>query len=186
MLLDDTDQAGALGYHDITSEGLPLGKVFVKTATQNNLAWSTVASHELLEMLPDPEINLEVTGPNVSGNSNTIYAYESADAVEATSYAKGSVLVSNFVYPAWFEPAGSPAPLQLDHLKLVTQPFQLLSGGYIGVFNVTADGGWTELTAEKALFSYAENTKNKKYHFHVGSRAERRNRPKEQWKKSLQ
>jgi len=30
-LLDDTDQAGALGYHDITPTGQPLGKIFVKT-----------------------------------------------------------------------------------------------------------------------------------------------------------
>jgi len=28
VLLDDSDQANALGYHDLTSEGLPIGKVF--------------------------------------------------------------------------------------------------------------------------------------------------------------
>ncbi len=28
VILDDSDQAGALGYHDLTSEGLPIGKVF--------------------------------------------------------------------------------------------------------------------------------------------------------------
>ncbi len=27
-ILDDSDQAGALGYHDVTTEGLPMGKVF--------------------------------------------------------------------------------------------------------------------------------------------------------------
>src|SRR5438093_5436244 len=27
-ILDNSDQAGALGYHDVTKEGLPLGKVF--------------------------------------------------------------------------------------------------------------------------------------------------------------
>ena len=30
-VLDDSDQAGALGYHDVTNEGLPLGKVFAGT-----------------------------------------------------------------------------------------------------------------------------------------------------------
>ena len=28
VLLDDSDQASALGYHDLTTEGLPIGKVF--------------------------------------------------------------------------------------------------------------------------------------------------------------
>src|ERR1700722_8111300 len=28
VLLDDSDQANALGYHDLTTEGLPIGKVF--------------------------------------------------------------------------------------------------------------------------------------------------------------
>src|SRR5580704_7239638 len=27
-ILDDSDQAGALGYHDLTPDGLPIGKVF--------------------------------------------------------------------------------------------------------------------------------------------------------------
>jgi hypothetical protein len=28
VMLDDSDQAGALGYHDLTSDGLPLGNIF--------------------------------------------------------------------------------------------------------------------------------------------------------------
>ena len=30
VLLDDSDQADALGYHDLTETGRPLGKVFVR------------------------------------------------------------------------------------------------------------------------------------------------------------
>jgi len=30
-IFDTADQAGALGYHDLTSAGLPIGKVFAKT-----------------------------------------------------------------------------------------------------------------------------------------------------------
>ena len=33
LVLDTSDQAGALGYHDVTPQGLPLGKVFAKTGT---------------------------------------------------------------------------------------------------------------------------------------------------------
>ena len=31
VFLDNSDQAGALAYHDLTNQGLPLSKVFVKT-----------------------------------------------------------------------------------------------------------------------------------------------------------
>jgi len=40
------------------------------------------ASHELMEMLVDPAINLMATGPG----PKTVYAYESADPVEALSF----------------------------------------------------------------------------------------------------
>jgi len=58
VVLDDTDQAGALGYHDTTPDGLPMGKVFAKTDLDNHLSWSVTVSHELLEMLGDPDVNL--------------------------------------------------------------------------------------------------------------------------------
>ena len=62
--MDDSDQAGALGYHDLTSAGLPMGKVFARTDLQNNLSWTVTVSHELLEILGDPMINthLSVSG----------------------------------------------------------------------------------------------------------------------------
>ncbi|MGI4851476.1 MAG: hypothetical protein ACRYGR_05995, partial [Janthinobacterium lividum] len=53
-LLDNSDQAGALGYHDLTNEGLPAGKAFIASDVQYGLAWSVTISHELLEMLIDP------------------------------------------------------------------------------------------------------------------------------------
>lgn len=59
-VLDDSDQAGALGYHDLTKDGLPLGKVFAKTDLTYGEKWSVTFSHELLEMLGDPNINLTV------------------------------------------------------------------------------------------------------------------------------
>ncbi len=60
VILDDSDQAGALGYHDLTDEAMPLGKVFVKTAQDAGVKWTITASHELLELLADPAINLTV------------------------------------------------------------------------------------------------------------------------------
>jgi hypothetical protein len=57
-VFDNSDQPGALGYHDITSEGLPLGKIFAGTDIQYGRSWTVTASHELLEMLGGPDVNL--------------------------------------------------------------------------------------------------------------------------------
>jgi hypothetical protein len=54
---DDPDQAGALGYHEMTSRGTPLGKVFARLDPQSGASWTVTLSHELLEMLADPWIN---------------------------------------------------------------------------------------------------------------------------------
>jgi len=51
-ILDNSDQAGALGYHDITNEGLPLGKIFAKSDLQYGSAWSvTMNSLKCWEIL---------------------------------------------------------------------------------------------------------------------------------------
>src|ERR1700733_14784971 len=103
-ILDDSDQAGALGYHDLPPDGLPLGKVFAATDLKYGNSWTVTASHELLEMLADPNINLTVfvEGSNTAG---VLYAYEVCDACEDDSlgYQIDNVLMSDFVYPSWFE-----------------------------------------------------------------------------------
>src|SRR3954465_7886358 len=56
-VLDNPDQAGALGYHELTSQGAPLGKIFAKLDLDTGSSWTATLSHELLEMLADPWIN---------------------------------------------------------------------------------------------------------------------------------
>jgi hypothetical protein len=177
IILDASDQAGALGYHDVTSQGLPLGKVFAGTDNVYGTSWSVTASHELLEMLGDPEINLSVFQENSDG-SGILYAYENCDACEDDSfgYMIGNVKVSDFVYPSWFE-GSQPAGTQFDYCGKITAPFQLLSGGYIGVFNISSGGGWQQQTDQSSPMKIQMRGK-------VGSRRERRRTPKSQWMKS--
>jgi hypothetical protein len=78
-IMDTTDQAGALGYHDLTPEGNPLGKVFAKDDATYGLSWSVTVSHELLEMLADPYIQNTVFS-QVTNTTGTLYALEVADA----------------------------------------------------------------------------------------------------------
>jgi hypothetical protein len=176
IILDNSDQAGALGYHDVTDQGLPLGKVFAGTDLQYGTSWTVTASHELLEMLGDPDVNLTVfveTGPH----SGTLFAYEVCDACEDDSlgYTIGSTLVSDFVFPSWFETFRTSGPF--DQAGQVSKPLQLLPGGYIGAYNVRRGGGWTQITAEEAPSSYASRAR-------VGSRRERRRTPRAEWLRS--
>jgi len=174
-ILDDTDQAGALGYHDLTPDGLPLGKVFAGTDMKSGNSWTVTASHELLEMLADPNINLTVFVQNAN-TAGMLYAYEVCDACEADNngYNIGNVLVSDFVYPSWFESFRMEGSTQFDQTNHIQAPLQLLSGGYIGIFTVSDGTGWTQLTAEKKL-TETNNRGN------VGSRRERRRTSRNLW-----
>ena len=138
VFLDNADQPGALAYHDLTPDGLPQSKVFVKTTLKNNDLVSVSASHELVEMLVDPAINLMTTGPDLK----LAYAYESADPVEALSFPVNGIPMTDFVYPAYFESFHKPGSVQFDRLKKVTKPFQILSGGYQIIFK---NGKWSQV-----------------------------------------
>ncbi|MCU6433591.1 hypothetical protein LPB67_07350 [Undibacterium sp. Jales W-56] len=167
VILDNSDQAGALGYHDVTKDGLPLGKIFAKTDQTYGQQWSGTASHELLEMLADPNINLTVFEEQTAGGR--LYAYEVCDACEAEKfgYQINGVLMSDFVYPSWFE-SFRTSGTQFDFMKKIKSPFQLLAGGYIGFYDVQAGSGWQQQTAEKVNFRSRPP---------VGSRRERRSVP---------
>ncbi len=142
VFLDDADQPGALAYHDLTPEGLPLSKVFVRTTIQNGDLVSVSASHELVEMLVDPAINMMTTGPDL----RTMYAYETADPVESLSYKVEGVPMTDFVYPSYFEVFRKPNSTRFDHLRKVKRPFQILSGGYQIIFR---SGKWSQTYGSK-------------------------------------
>jgi len=179
VILDDSDQAGALGYHDLTPDGLPIGKVFAASDLKAGTSWTVTASHELLEMLADPNINLTVFIQDAN-TTGTLYAYEVCDACEddSFSYQINNVLVSDFVYPAWFENFRAQGSTQFDRMNQIQNPLQLLTGGYIGVFSVTDGTGWQQQTAERT-------PTNLRHRGHVGSRRERRSISRNQWLTSL-
>lgn len=157
---DNSDQAGALGYHDATPAGLPLGKAFAGTDKQYGYDPNVTASHELWEMLGDPDI---VRVYQI--DDKTFGAYELSDPVEADDLAfdVDGVKLSDFVYPAWFESYNQDGPF--DHTRAVTKPFSMAQGGYVSVWTPTT--GWTQKFADEADIRYAARPR-------VGSRRERR------------
>ena len=126
VYFDDADTAGALGYHDLTKDGQPVAKVFVKTTLADNQLVSVTASHELFEMVIDPIANLWAEAAD-----GTEYAYEMSDPVEEDTFLVDGIEMSNFVYPSWFEPFKHPAGTKFDHLGLLKKPFAMTKGGYV-------------------------------------------------------
>ncbi len=176
-VFENADQAGALGYHDLTQDGLPLGKVFAKTTLDDGGKISVTMSHEILEMLGDPDINL--TAFVESGNGGRLYAYEVCDAVEADGfgYEKKGVVVSDFVTPAWFESFRTPGSTAFSFREHVRAPFELAEGGYIGIYDVGSGSGWQQLLPQAAAARYQMRP-------HLGSRRERRRTLRSNWLRS--
>ena len=148
-VFDDADQAGALGYHDVTSVGDPLGKVFAKTTIDDGGLWTVTFSHELLEMLADPWINLTALDPQ----SNRLYAYEVCDAVESDNlgYEVLGVQLSDFVMPEFFRRDEIPPGAYLSFNGKLSAPFTLEAGGYLSFIDLSdASAGWQQLTADMA------------------------------------
>lgn len=149
-VFDNSDQAGALGYHDLTSEGLPFGKVFQATDKQYGEDSVVTSSHELLEMLVDPYINL-VAMFQSSNTAGTLVAYEVGDPTQGDTYVKNGLHVSNFVLPPYFEPGPHAPGTKYDFLGLVTGTFPAIRpGGYYSYFHISRSSGWKQKMAQTA------------------------------------
>lgn len=151
ILFDHADQAGALGYHDETPDGLQFARIFVKpvldsggtalkASTPQQVTVASVLSHEVLEAFVDPACNAWCDGPlKVAKKKYAAVALEVGDPVEAGSYdvttASGAVVtVSDFVHPAWFDPK-APAGSRFNQLATLTAPMTMTQGGYLIVRN---------------------------------------------------
>ena len=146
VYLDDSDQADALAYHDVTAAGFPICKVFVKTIQSDKSSVSVAASHELCEAAIDPTINLAAQDAQ-----GVFWAYEVCDPVEDDQYGyqKLGVLVSDFILPSWFGYQDSAAPFDFQNKCKV--PFQVLAGGYAQKFT----NGWQQVTGKLVTAAHA-------------------------------
>ena len=171
VFLDDSDQANALAYHDLTNEGLPISKVFVKTLLADGASVSVGATHEICEMGVDPWLNSAYQDPQ-----GVFWAGEICDPVEQDQYAYqiGGILVTDFVTPNWF--AHQHAQGNIDLKGHASIAFEVLSGGYAQKFD--PQQGWQQVTGSQAM-----HTKRAAYAAR-GSRRERRARSWQTWERS--
>jgi len=102
-LWDNVNVANALGYHERNNRGIPFGFVFTELSKSLGESWTVTLSHEALELIGDPEVNLLVAGPHPANPKQDVFHwYEMCDAVQAESYEIDGVGVSNFVLPLYF------------------------------------------------------------------------------------
>ena len=102
-IVDEGHLPGAAGYHAINGREMPYGFVFITDPND----WTVTLSHEALELIIDPTVNVMVPGPDPrpGGQNNIVlHAYEVCDAVERTSYLIDGVRISNFITQQWFFP----------------------------------------------------------------------------------
>ena len=130
VVQDESDYGGAVAYHTLTSEGLPQVKIAAVNAKQAGWEWTMAASHDLMEMLANPMLNLTVFVPADNGTTGKLYVREICDPVSSPeySYKIDGVAVSNFVFPSWFESFRKPGSSQFDYGNHLTAPFELGRG----------------------------------------------------------
>jgi hypothetical protein len=162
-VIDNPDEAQALGYHFETPDGRPYGKVFTNPILDNGgtifesaNSISCTLSHEILELWWDPQVNIWYEGPD--GN---LYSGELCDSVESDAYpikVQGKdILVSNFVLPPFFD-ANPEKGAKFDWLGKLKKPFTMTEGGYMVIKGPR--GGTKEVYAKK----YPEYKKDGKKH----------------------
>jgi len=141
-LWDKVDVGGAIGYHDLNNKGIPYGFVFLEIAKELKEDWSVTLSHEALELIGDPEVNLLVAGPhpNPKKKHDVFFWYEMCDAVQAESYNIDGVNVSNFLLPLYYT-GGDEYIGRNDFLGTTDKSgnalrsFSVNPGGYVGFFD---------------------------------------------------
>jgi len=144
-LLDESTLPGALGYHDLNTRDIPVGFVFVLDPND----WTTTLSHEVLELILDPTVNILIPGPHPKDPQNIVlHAYEVCDAVERMSYKIDGIDVSNFLTNSYFT-VGEQIGSRNDFLGLGVPSFGVTKGSHIAFFNLQTNE-WEQVIGQQS------------------------------------
>jgi len=144
-LVEESTLPGALGYHDLNSRAIPVGFVFVLDPQD----WTTTLSHEVLELIADPTVNLFAPGPDPRNPANLVlHTYEVCDAVERISYEIDGIQVSDFLTPSYFT-AGDELGTRNDFLGVGVSSFGVTRGSHIAFFDLST-GTFETFIGQKA------------------------------------
>ncbi len=120
---------GALGYHSTNYGNLPYGFVYLDICAEYKESWTCTLSHEVLELLADPDAAMTVNGPAPKAvGGNVYYDLEVCDPTQGDSYSIDNINVSNFVGRSYFGLTGGSG--NSNYLDLPLEPFGVRPGGY--------------------------------------------------------
>jgi hypothetical protein len=140
---------GEGGVH-LTKKNQPYSLVI---GTPDSNDWTIDASHETLEMLVDPSGNrlqasraIKIAGKNVEDTVGEYeYLVEACDPCEANQYAYSinGIAVSDFITPHFYDPVATSGT-RYSFGGNITQPRQILPGGYISFTDPQSDN-WEQI-----------------------------------------
>jgi hypothetical protein len=138
VLLDDPLGPPHIDYPDLTPAGMPVLKVLVSRSSPG-WDWTHAASHELLEMLVDPDLSAAaLRHPDAETEVAELVALRVCDpcASYGDGYGKRGRQVSDFVFPVWFDSSSQTGGItRFDERALIDEPFKVRPGGYIQVYS---------------------------------------------------
>jgi len=140
VIVRDDIGVGAAGIH-LDDDGQPFGLV-----SANN-RWTLTASHEILEMLADPQGNNLRAARSIHPDQVRVeYLVEVCDPSEAWTfgYDVNGIRVSDFYTPDFFLPV-HPGNVRYSFTGAIEQPLQVLEGGYISWLNPETGDWWQQI-----------------------------------------
>lgn len=131
VLLKDELSNSAAGVHKLDHSKQPFALVALTTN------WTVFMSHEVLEMLADPQGNLTRVGNSLESKQGRVqYLLEVCDPCQSSqfAYTVNSVMVSDFYTPEYFDPVKSTA-VRYSFSGHICGPREVLDGGYLSWFD---------------------------------------------------
>jgi hypothetical protein len=131
VLLQDELPGGAAGLHKRDDNKQPFALVALTTN------WPVFISHEVLEMLIDPQGTLTRAGDSLKpGQGRVEYLIEVCGPCQSSkfAYSVNSVMVSDFYTPQYFDPVKSSG-VRYSFSGQVHGPREVLDGGYLSWFD---------------------------------------------------
>ena len=180
-ILNNTDRAEVLGHHDLTPDGLPIGKSF---AGQGQALWLRMDGDREPRTAGDARQSRRQphrSCPRGSWRQKAV-RLEVCDPSEddGCAYSIDGIKVCNFVYPAYFQTFRAPGSTKFDHQGKLTAPIPaLLPGGYISAFDMTDTTGWQH---QAAATGDAGRPARASVSGRVSSRRDRRQKPRVFWR----
>lgn len=170
------------GYHDKMASGIPAAYIYV---LQGDPDWTLSLSHEALELVADPLVNIFVAGPHPDrdverGDKMVFHSYEVCDAVMDEFYFVDGKKVSNFLLPLYFTEGGHEVGrvVYKDRPKMrkPLKSFGLNPGGYIPFYDPVYRKYFhcfLRMTADGQQYETRYHEARRMAHYRLGSLDER-------------